>query len=108
MWHIMSTEKIWHNLSVSDYQIIPYQQERLPSAALGWRGGGEVPVSVRDESGLKAAEPFFQIFADIRPASEVLLLHGRSGRLRFTLTPKPLLFQWAHKFRQLIQKRYRI
>jgi putative peptide zinc metalloprotease protein len=96
------------NLGVSDYQFIPYQQETLPSAALGWMGGGEVPVSIRDESGLKAAEPFFQIYADIRPASGVVMLHGRSGKLRFTLNPRPLLLQWAHKFRQLIQKRYRI
>ena len=96
------------NLDVTAYQIIPYQQETLPSAALGWFGGGEVPVSVRDETGLKAAEPFFQIYADIHPSAEAVLLHGRSGKLRFTLNPKPLLIQWAHKFRQLIQKRYQI
>ena len=97
-----------NNLDVTAYQIIPYQQETLPSAALGWFGGGEVPVSVRDETGLKAAEPFFQIYADIHPSAEAVLLHGRSGKLRFTLNPKPLLIQWAHKFRQLIQKRYQI
>lgn len=96
------------NLEVADYQIIPFQQETLPSAALGWLGGGEVPVSVTDETGLHAAEPFFQIYADIQPAPDVLLLHGRSGKLRFTLNPKPLLLQWAHKFRQLLQRRYQI
>jgi len=97
-----------HNLGVGDYRIIPYRQETLPSAALGWMGGGEVPVAIRDETGLKAAEPFFQIYADIPPAPEVGLFHGRSGKLRFTLDPRPLLLQWIHKFRQLIQKRYRI
>lgn len=96
------------NLDVPDYRIIPFQQEKLPSAALGWLGGGEVPVSVTDETGLKAAEPFFQIYAKIGPAHEVVLLHGRSGKLRFTLDPKPLLKQWTHKFRQLLQTRYRI
>ena len=30
------------------------------------------------------------------------------GKLRFSLHPRPLLMQWAHKFRQLIQKRYQI
>jgi len=96
------------NLDVADYRIIPFQQERLPSAALGWRGGGEVPISVKDETGLQAAEPFFQIYADVNPAPGALLLHGRSGKLRFSLNPRPLLLQWAHKFRQLLQKRYQI
>ena len=96
------------NLKVLEYQIIPFQQQILPSAALGWRGGGEVAVSGKDEKGLKAAEPFFQIYAIIQSAPDVLLLHGRSGKLRFTLDPKPLLFQWAHLFRQLLQKRYQL
>ena len=96
------------NLDVLDFQIIPFQQEKLPSAALGWHGGGEVPVSVTDETGLLSAEPFFQIYATIQPSPDVVLLHNRSGKLRFTLNPKPLLLQWAHKLRQLIQKRYQI
>lgn len=96
------------NLNVGDYRIIPYQQEKLPSAALGWHGGGEVAVSIEDETGLQAAEPFFQIYADVEPAPGAVLLHGRSGKLRFTLSPKPLLVQWVHQFRQLLQKRYQI
>jgi putative peptide zinc metalloprotease protein len=96
------------NLDVDGLKIIPYQQERLPSAALGWSGGGEVPVSVEDDTGLRATEPFFQIYATVKSTREPLLLHGRSGKLRFTLNPKPLLFQWIHAFKQLLQKRYQI
>ncbi len=96
------------NLEVQDYQIIPFQHERLPSAALGWFGGGEVPVSVSDETGLQAAEPFFQIYANLQPAPDATLLHGRGGRVRFSLGPQPLLLQWARKFRQLLQERYQI
>jgi len=96
------------NLDVAHLLIIPFQQEKLPSAALGWRGGGEVPVSVTDETGLQAAEPFFQIYATVKPAAGALLFHGRSGKLRFSLNPKPLLLQWGHKFRQLLQRRYQI
>jgi putative peptide zinc metalloprotease protein len=96
------------NLDVSKLQFIPFQHEKLPSAALGWRGGGEVPVAVTDETGLQAAEPFFQIYATINPAPGAVLFHGRSGKLRFSLNPKPLLLQWAHKFRQLLQRRYQI
>jgi putative peptide zinc metalloprotease protein len=96
------------NIDVKSYEIIPFQHERLPSAALGWRGGGEVPVSLTDESGLKTAEPFFQIYADLAPLSQAAMFHGISGKLRFSMHPKPLLFQWAMKLRRLIQKRYRI
>lgn len=96
------------NLEVSQLKFIPFQHEKLPSAALGWRGGGDVPVAVTDESGLQAAEPFFQIYATIQSNPGAVLFHGRSGKLRFTLNPKPLLLQWAHKLRQLLQRRYQI
>jgi len=96
------------NLDVDALKIIPFQQDQLPSAALGWSGGGEVPVSMEDDTGLQATEPFFQIYATIKSTREPMLLHGRSGKLRFTLNPKPLLAQWIHAFRQLLQKRYQI
>jgi putative peptide zinc metalloprotease protein len=96
------------NLDVDGLKIIPYQQDQLPSAALGWSGGGEVSVSVEDGTGLRATEPFFQIYATLKSTREPLLLQGRSGKLRFTLNPKPLLLQWIHAFKQLLQKRYQI
>jgi len=97
-----------NNLDVRDYQIIPFQHEKLPSAALGWLGGGEVPISTKDQTGRQAAEPFFQIYAHVIPGADVLLLHGRSGKLRFTLDSKPLVFQWGRMFLQLLQRRYQI
>ena len=96
------------DIAVDALEIIPYQQERLPSAALGWFAGGEVAVSTSDGSGLKAAEPFFLIHGKLTPADGVLFVHGRSGKMRLTLPPKPLLFQLWHAFRQLLQRRYRI
>jgi putative peptide zinc metalloprotease protein len=96
------------NLEVKAFEIVPFQHEKLPSAALGWFGGGEVAVSTTDETGLQAAEPFFQIYANLILDPAVTLFHGRSGKLRFTLPPKPLLFQWGHKFLQLLQRRYQI
>ncbi len=96
------------NLEVLRYRIIPYRQEKLPSAALGWQGGGDVAVSGKDQAGLKTVEPFFQIYADLRPGPEALLLHGRSGKVRFTLDSKPLLWQWAHGLKQMLQKRYQL
>ena len=96
------------NIDVSTYRIIPFQHEKLPSAALGWLGGGEVAVSMSDESGLQTAEPFFQIYAYLKEPHEATLMHGRSGKLRFTMNPKPLLYQWVSSLRQLLQRRYQI
>jgi putative peptide zinc metalloprotease protein len=96
------------NLEVENFLIIPFQHEQLPSAALGWLGGGEVQVSVRDQSGLKAAEPFFQIYANLKSNPEVTFMHGMSGKIRLSLRPTPLLVQWGRKLRQLLQKRYQI
>lgn len=96
------------NVGVTNVQMIPFQHEKLPSAALGWLGGGDVAVSMKDESGLKTAEPFFQIYADLVPKEGVRFLHGRSGKIRFSLHPEPLLWQGVRRVRQLLQKRYQI
>ncbi|KPK36234.1 MAG: hypothetical protein AMK70_03060 [Nitrospira bacterium SG8_35_1] len=103
---LFGQEKI--TLEVSDYTFIPYQHEKLPSAALGWAAGGDVPVSAKDDSGLETTEPFFQIYANLTQMPAVAFLHGRSGHIRFNLHEKPLLEQWFRKFRQLLQKRYQL
>ena len=96
------------NLIADNLVIIPYKHEKLPSAALGWLGGGDVAVSVTDESGLTTQEPFFQIFTDVPETGDVSLLHGQSGKIRFSLGYEPLLKQWTRMLRQLLQKRYQI
>ena len=96
------------NVAVGEVRIIPFQQDQLPSAALGWRAGGQVAVSPTDQKGIKAAEPFFQIYAHVLPSDQALFFHGKSGKLRFTLQPEALLVQWGRWLRQLLQKRYRI
>jgi putative peptide zinc metalloprotease protein len=93
-------------LAVSSQVIIPAERDVLPSAALGWRGGGELPVSPQDNSGLRATEPFFEVRAGIVPRPGAALVHGRSGKIRFQLAPEPLLRQWVRKLRQLLQNRY--
>jgi len=95
-------------IEVEDLKIVPFQHEKLPSAALGWFAGGEVAVSQSDNTGLKATEPFFLIYAQIKPHTGVSFLHGRSGKIRFSMHNEPLLIQWARSFRRLLQKRYQI
>ena len=95
-------------LATPSIQVIPAEQKELPSAALGWRAGGEVRVLQTDPTGMQTAEPFFQVLASITPAKGAGLVHGRSGRIRFTLQPEPLVRQWYRKLRQLLQERYQL
>ncbi|MEZ5303830.1 MAG: hypothetical protein R3F11_24780 [Verrucomicrobiales bacterium] len=56
-------------LPVAAFRIVPAQQEALPSAALGWMGGGPIEVAATDSSGVRAAEPFFLVIADVAVAA---------------------------------------
>ena len=93
-------------LPVSARRVIPADRKTLPSAALGWRSGGEVAVAPTDATGLTAREPFFEMRAAVSAMPGVMLLDGRSGRIRFDLPPEPLLGQWLRKLNQLLQQRY--
>jgi putative peptide zinc metalloprotease protein len=93
-------------VKVSQWTVVPGGKQTLPSPALGWAAGGEVPVAANEPE--KAKEPFFEIHANLLPAPEVAFLHGRSGTIRFTLEPKPLLQRWLRRLSQLLQKRYQL
>lgn len=95
------------DLTVHDLEIIPFEQHRLPSATLGWQGGGTIATAA-DAEGRTSREPFFQVFARLPADAPVALLHGRSGTLRLTLVPEPLLWQAVEGVRQLLQKRYKL
>ncbi len=96
------------SLQVQSYEFIPFKFDRLPSAVLGWAAGGQIPTVSSDETGTKTVEPFFKISALLAPDSAVQLSHGGSGQIRFALHPRPLLKQWIRKFRQFLQKRYKV
>jgi putative peptide zinc metalloprotease protein len=95
-------------LSLGELDIIPAEQRQLPSAALGWMAGGEVPVSPSDPHGLRAMEPFFEVRAPVLDGEEAALLHGRAGKIRFKLESEPLWPRWMRRLRQLLQKRYQL
>ncbi len=97
-----------NDIEVEKFEIVPYQHDKLPSAALGWMGGGEVAVSMSDDTGLNTSEPFFLIFADVKFNPDVVFFHGRSGKIRFSMNNEPLVVQWGRSIRQLLQKRYHI
>jgi putative peptide zinc metalloprotease protein len=95
-------------LPIQTWSVIPAQQEILPSAALGWGAGGEIPIDRTDPGGRRSLEPFFIVRCQLDPAEQLQLRHGRTGKLRLELAPRPILQQWFRKFRQLLQKRYQI
>jgi putative peptide zinc metalloprotease protein len=96
------------SLPVTDRLVIPVDRRNLPSAALGWLGGGQVAINTSDSTGTQAVEPFFEVRATVQDDGEARLLHGRGGRIRFQLHSEPLLEQWVRRFRQLLQNRYGI
>jgi putative peptide zinc metalloprotease protein len=94
------------SVPVERWIVVPGEQQHLPSAALGWAAGGEVPVVPSDSKGQKTVEPFFEVRAEVGSLPGVALLHGRSGKIRFDLAPEPLLPRWIRRLRQLLQQRY--
>ncbi|HVV02512.1 MAG TPA: biotin/lipoyl-binding protein [Verrucomicrobiae bacterium] len=95
-------------LLLEKWRVIPGEQKALPSAALGWAGGGDVPIAADDPSGSKALEPFFEVIGPIQPNAALPLLDGRSGKVRFELPPEPLLPHWLRRAWQILQKRYQV
>jgi putative peptide zinc metalloprotease protein len=95
-------------LELGELKVIPAAQRTLPSAALGWQAGGEMPVAMNDSKGRTASEPFFEVKAAVRASKAASLVHGRSGKMRFDLDPEPLLRQWLRKLYQMLQKRYQL
>ena len=93
------------SLYVKEWRVIPGEQRMLPSPALGWRAGGDVPVEVNDEHGNKSVEPFFKVVSDL-PVSGEPLWDGSSGKIRFNLQSEPLLSRWGRRLWQVLQKRY--
>jgi putative peptide zinc metalloprotease protein len=96
-------------LPVENWRVIPGGQNVLPSPALGWAAGGEIPVATDENSqGNKSAEPFFEVVGKLNSQSGVPLLDGRSGKISFKLGAEPLLPRWVRSLWQLLQKRYQI
>jgi putative peptide zinc metalloprotease protein len=93
---------------VKTLRVIPGEQKMLPSAALGWKAGGDIPVAADDNTGNRAAEPFFEVIGKLDSSSSVPVFDGRSGKIRFALPAEPLLPRWIRSMWQLLQKRYEV
>lgn len=97
-------------LSLKKINLIPYARNELPSAALGWFGGGDISVSNEDREGKKTTELFFEITGIFNENDKYkdILKEGRTGVLKIELEKSSLAQQVYTKINQLLQKRYKI
>lgn len=88
-------------------------QKVLPSAAIGYTGGGSVEVDPSDKSGRVAKRPVFTVYMDADPASldqplDELVTPGERVRVRFRLPDRPLLAQWIDRLEKEVQGRVKL
>jgi len=88
--------------------IYPVGQRILPSQALGYSAGGDVPIDLRDPRGIRAAEHFFEIRVRPTRTELVQLLTGQRVVVRIELPSKPLAIQVWRWGRQLFQRRFHV
>jgi putative peptide zinc metalloprotease protein len=83
----------------------------LPHPALGYSGGGQIMLDSKDPHGMTSLRPMFEMWlklpADLKQRyPELAPLPGQRVYVRFTLHEKrPLMFQWAHRTRQILRDR---
>lgn len=106
--------RLWggrEEIPVRAIEIVPFEQRNLPSASLGWLGGGTIVTSATGGGdGRVAREAFFQLRADLSAEAAALagIHHGRSGVIRLDREPEPLARQAVRSVRQMLQTRYRL
>ncbi|MBU3653463.1 MAG: hypothetical protein FGM44_10320 [Limnohabitans sp.] len=96
--------------TLNKMSVLPYQRQKLPSAALGWHGGGDIATTQDDSHGEKASEEFYEIRlpVDTRDTAHTVLVHGQKGTLNIELPSRTLYERISQSLRQLVQKRYRL
>ncbi|MCU7838808.1 MAG: peptidase M50 [Candidatus Thiodiazotropha sp. (ex Troendleina suluensis)] len=92
-------------LPVKLHRDTPESQQRLPSPALGTKGGGEFPLHPQDEDGTRPLEAVFNIQLQMDLPIERL---GERVIVRFEHQAQPLGWQWYRSLRQLFLKRFNL
>ncbi len=81
-------------------------RRELPSAALGYAGGGALAVDTQDEQGTLAEAHFLEVQIEPVMESDVQLYSGQRVVARFRLRDMPLLQQWWLTIRQVVRERF--
>ena len=95
-------------IRLQDSAVIPHEKNELPSAVIGWSGGGPVEVLSSDKNGLKTKESFFEIKGQLENQEELGYFQSQYGIAKISLGSTTLFELFRMKFYQLIQKRYRL
>ncbi len=95
-------------IDASSVRAIDAGQKVLPSAAIGYSGGGAVEIDPQDKSGRVAKRPVFRVYMDLGESKQAVLTPGERVRVRFSLPHKPLLSQWMDRLRKEIQGRVKL
>jgi putative peptide zinc metalloprotease protein len=89
-------------LNAESIAVLPQSPENLPSAAPGQTGGGEIPIDPKDPSGTKPLQKQFEVVVTV-DNPDGRFAPGQQAHVRFKLDKRPLVWQWARRFWQLIQ-----
>lgn len=88
-------------------RFVPGGVDELPSAALGFAGGGSIPTAPDDPKGVKTMERVF--FVDLRLGSELMpAAFGERVHVRFDHGYEPLALQGLRRLRQLFLSRFSV
>lgn len=103
--HVKVPGRLGETVSAQMRREVPAASDRLPSMALGARGGGRIPVEAGDELGLKTIEGVFQFDLALPDAGPPAPL-GTRVHLRFEHGTATLAHQWYRALRQLLLRRF--
>ena len=97
-------------LHIARVEVIPAGQYVLPSAALGFMGGGQIETENKDESGRKSKRPQFTVYISAEGGDELagVAVPGERVRVRFKLETRPLLAQWIDRLKKEVQGRVKL
>lgn len=119
-------------IPLADVLVVPGAQRALPSAALGWMGGGDVKVKQDDPEGVKTEERFYLLrgqladpqkqmdagagsaaeevpfLSDASSALEQQLLSDRTGEVRIRVGERAIALQIWDAARKSVQRRLKI
>lgn len=83
-------------------------QQILPHAGLGVAGGGTIALNAQDQSGRMTDTPQFVVYVEPTASDRWVPTPGERVHLRFRLSAKPLIAQWADRLHKLVQGRVQL
>ena len=104
---IRLAERVAETIPATLRRIIPGATERLPSAALGYQGGGQIATDSTDTQGVTSIQKLFELDLDLPSRGGVVNVGGRVY-VRFDHGWEPLVKQWYRRIRQLFLSRFNV